>query len=416
LVNYQIKLKGKEKVLVLCNAKVINGESDKIMENATIIIEKDHIISVGQHLNIPEEAQVIDLKNNFLLPGFSDVHTHFGGTADINRPPHTGRFVSYNYAEHREKALYWGVTAIRSAGDFMPDIIEIKEMEKRGELSSPHIVTAGRMIQAKAGHPGYTVLFAEENILKNELVLVDEHTDLCDEVRKLVAAGVDWIKVIISDLDVIHYPNKVPRLTRQQISQIITTAHELNRPVMAHIDHIEDMKEALICGVDSIEHTINYAVTTGKVMTEDVLHMLKEQNVWVVPTMVSTKYHDGNIEGVEPVFPDLCKAVRSMIDAGVNIGVGCDSGTPFVPYGLCVHEEMELLCDVGMSPMEAIISATSGNAKLMRCEKEFGTVAAGKRADLVVIGSDPISDIRNTRDIRMVIHNGRVVRDDFLSI
>lgn len=403
-------------MLALNNAKVIDGVSNELLEGATVIIEKDYILSVGQQLDIPKGAQVLDLKNNFLLPGFSDVHTHLGGSADINRPPHTGRFLSYDYSEHREKALYWGVTALRSAGDFMPDIIEIRGMEQRGEICSPHIMTAGRMIQAQYGHPGYTVLFADEPILKNELVLVDEHTDVSEEVRKLVDEGVDWIKVHISDMDVMHYPNKVPKLPRQQIRRIVETAHQLNTPVMAHIENIEDMKEALLCEVDTIEHTMNNAIDTGKEMTDDVLNLLKEQNVWVVPTMVATKYHDGSIEGVEPVFPYLRKAVRLMIDAGVNIGVGCDSGIPFVPYGLCVHEEMELLCESGMSPMEAITAATSGNAKLMGKEKEFGTVAAGMRADLVVLGSNPLYDIRNTRDIRMVFHNGCVVRDHFLSI
>lgn len=402
-------------MLALHNMKVIDGISNEIMEDAVIIIEKGYIVSVGQHVEIPKDAQVIDLKKLFLVPGFSDVHTHLGGTADIKRPPHTGRFISYDYAKHREEALNWGITAIRSAGDFMPDIIEIRELEKQESICSPHIVAAGRIIQARYGHPGYTVLFAEDPILKNELVLADEYTNLEDEVKKLVDEGVDWIKVIISDMDIIHYPDKVPMLSKKQIQQVVESAHRLNTPVMAHIDNIEGMKEALECGVDTIEHTMNNAITTGREMTDDVLKLLKKQKVWVVPTMVATRYHDGSIEGSKPVYPCLKKAVKAMIDAGVKIGVGCDSGIPLVPYGLCVHEEMELLCDAGMSPMESIIAATGQNAKLMGREKEFGTVAAGKRADLVVLGSDPLDNICNTRDIRMVFQNGRIVRDHFLS-
>jgi len=104
-----------------------------------------------------------------------------------------------------------------------------------------------------------------------------------------------------------------------------------------------------------------------------------------------------------------------MVEAGVQLGVGCDSGIPFVPFGECVHIEMELLAEVGLSPLQVITAATGNNAKMMRASDIFGTVAAGQAADLVVLGSNPLDDIKNTRDIRMVLRDGAVVIDNLLS-
>lgn len=140
------------------------------------------------------------------------------------------------------------------------------------------------------------------------------------------------------------------------------------------------------------------------------------KGVWVVPTMVATKNHDGSIPCAPLVYQTLEKALRRMVQAGVKIGVGCDSGIPFVPYGECVHIEMELLTTVGMSPLTVITAATGGNAKMFHKDDVFGTIEPGKAADLVVLGANPLEDIKNTRDIRMVLRDGRVVVDKLLSI
>jgi imidazolonepropionase-like amidohydrolase len=110
-------------------------------------------------------------------------------------------------------------------------------------------------------------------------------------------------------------------------------------------------------------------------------------------------------------WADLQTAVKRMIDAGVKIGVGCDSGIPFIPYGECVHTEMELLTEVGYSPLQAITAATGGNAEMMGTADKVGTIMSGKAADLVVLGGNPLDDIRKTRDIKLVLRDGEVVVD-----
>ncbi len=369
---------------------------------------------MGRGLPVPDGAQVVDLQGMTLLPGFSDAHTHFGGSARLDRPGLTGRFGSYDYAEHREAALRWGVTAVRSAGDFTPEILEFRDEVNAGKIRSPRVIAAGRMVQADGGHPAFTVFFSDAAIVENACVILRADTDIEAEIAKLSDLGVDWIKIFVSDDNKMQYPCTVPRLSNEQLRRIVDAAHKHGKPVMAHVDDIGNLKDAVLCGADSVEHTINVATSDHEV-TDEVLRLLTGRDVWVVPTMTATNLHEGSIPGAPPVYPALETAVGKMVRAGVKFGVGCDSGIPFIPFGECVHMEMELLVRAGMEPLAAVTAATGGNAKLFRKNDVFGTVEPGKAADLVVLGSSPLDDIRNTRDIRLVFRDGSVVIDRFFA-
>lgn len=403
-------------MLALINGNLIDGVDMSVKAGAAVLIDGKRIAAAGYGFSVPEDARVIDLKGRYIIPGLSDAHTHIGGSARTDRPPHTSRFLSYDYAEHRSAAFDWGITALRSAGDFVPDIFEVRAEAESGKLLCPHIIAAGKMLQAKGGHPGYTVLFGDREVLQHEIMQIDEDTDIEAGVRELAEAGVDWIKFHLSEMDIFHYPEKKKRLTNAQILRIVRAAHAAGLPVMAHVDDMEGMKEAVLAGADSVEHTINVGAERGTVMTEELLELLTARNVWVVPTLVATQYHDGKNPEVTPVFNQALEAVGKMIRAGVQIGVGCDSGIPFLPYGKCVHEEMELLCRAGMTPAQALQAATEGNARMFGKEAQFGTVTAQKAADLVILKKNPLDDIRNTRAIEMVIYGGSIVRDNWLSI
>lgn len=401
-------------MLVLKNAVLIDGTGAPPQRDATVILKGKQIEAVGRGLPVPDGAQVVDLEGMTLLPGFSDAHTHFGGSARLDRPGLTGRFGSYDYAEHREAALRWGVTAVRSAGDFTPEILEFRDEVNAGKIRSPRVIAAGRMVQADGGHPAFTVFFSDAAIVENACVILRADTDIEAEIAKLSDLGVDWIKIFVSDDNKMQYPCTVPRLSNEQLRRIVDAAHKHGKPVMAHVDDIGNLKDAVLCGADSVEHTINVATSDHEV-TDEVLRLLTGRDVWVVPTMTATNLHEGSIPGAPPVYPALETAVGKMVRAGVKFGVGCDSGIPFIPFGECVHMEMELLVRAGMEPLAAVTAATGGNAKLFRKNDVFGTVEPGKAADLVVLGSSPLDDIRNTRDIRLVFRDGSVVIDRFFA-
>ncbi|MCL1828945.1 MAG: amidohydrolase family protein [Oscillospiraceae bacterium] len=403
-------------MLVFKNAFLIDGTGAAPLPNATVIISGKTIDAAGQNIKPPENAQVIDLKGKPLLPGFSDAHTHFGGSPLLERPGSVSRFTSYDYAEHCEAALSWGVTAMRSAGDFTPDIIEFRDEVNAGKHRSPRVLACGPFLQAKGGHPLSTVYFDDPVIAKGSIVSIDEKTDIDAEVGKLADLGVDWIKVMAGRKNKLKYPDdEVPGLTEKQLRLITDAAHKRGLPVMMHADDVGDLVRAVKAGADTVEHTINVA-TSDHEMTDEALRLLIDNKVWVVPTMTATKLHDGSAAEAPLVWPALLTAVRRMIQAGVRIGVGCDSGIPFLPRGECIHIETELLTEAGYTPLQAVTAVTGKNAEMLRSNDVFGTVTPGKAADIAVLGSNPLEDIRNTRDILMVLRDGAVVIDKLLSV
>ncbi|NLV50590.1 MAG: amidohydrolase family protein [Clostridiales bacterium] len=397
------------------NARVIDAAGSPPIDCATVIVSGSRIEAVGARLDTPENANIIDLKGKTLLPAFSDAHTHFGGSDRLSRPALGGRDITYDFAYNSMADIRWGVTTIRSAGDFMPDIVSFRDEVISRQLNAPRILTAGRMFVAPGGHPIDTVYSGSEAIRDNACVVCYENTDIESEVKALTEAGVDWIKVFISTLNKMNYPHPVPRIPRAVIARIINASHKYGKPVMVHVEDLRDMEEAAELGADSIEHCIGVGSAQPYIPSESLLNKLVGSGVYVVPTMSAIKAHDGMLNGAEPVFPHLLKAVKAMHDAGVKLAVGCDSGIPFLSYGECVHIEMELLSRAGLTPMEVICAATKGNAALFGMQDHLGTIESGMLADIVILEADPLEDIKNTGRIMLVMKEGRIMFDRLLN-
>lgn len=394
-------------MLLLKHLTVIDGTGCSPVADMDVALERGIITQVGRDLSVPDGAQVLELPGRYLIPGLIDAHTHLGSSALLERPSVTGRFQTYDYAEHREQALEWGVTTVRSAGDYMPDVLQVRDLANSGALRAPRILAAGKVFQADGGHPGFSVYFGDPEILDRVCILVREDTDLEAEVDGLVRSGVDWIKIFLSDDNKMNYPCTAPKLSLHQARRIVAAAHAHGLPVMAHVDDAADLEQALDAGVDTIEHVINVA-TQAHTLSPALLERLASSEAWVVPTMIATKLHDGSVPGAPLVYEDLEKAVSQLIASGVKLGVGCDSGIPFIPYGECVHTEMQLLRNAGMTDLQALTAATGGNARMLRKDHEFGAIRPGLAADLVVLTADPVQDISHTRDIELVLRNGQI--------
>ena len=398
-------------MLAFVNAHLIDGTGAAPLRNATVVVNGARIEAVGAGAAPPDGAVVVDLGGKTLLPAFSDAHVHFGGTELLTRPGLGGRDITYDYALNSRNCLERGVVSVRSAGDFMPDIVSYRDDAASAGLPSPRIVTAGRMFVAPGGHPHDTVFGGNEAIRENACVICDGSTDIDAEVKALADSGADWIKAFLSTMNKMNYPHPVPRLPNETLRKITEAAHKYGKPVMLHVEDPKDAEEAVDLGVDSIEHFIGVGVTRFDI-SDALLGKLRNSGVFVVPTMSSIKAHD--FPDV-PVYPHLAEAIKKLLDAGVKIGVGTDSAIPFVPLGESIHIEFELLASLGLKPLEVLRMATKGNSELLRAGDATGTIETGKLADIVVLEADPLDDIRNTRKIGLVMKEGRIVADRILS-
>ena len=398
-------------MIILRNATVVDCVGTKPLQNSSVIVDGERIKAIGHDALTPDGADIIiDLKGKTVIPGLIDAHVHLGGTDGFVHPGIGSRVETDDFLKNRTDALRWGVTTVRSAGDYTPDIFTFRDEVNLGRHISPRIVAAGKMIQAKGGHPVFTVFGGNLAIAENACVIFDDNTDLKKEIKALAEAGADWIKAVISDVDKMDYPKPVPRIPPEMISRIIELAHDCGIPCMVHVDNASQLSEAARSGADCIEHVLAVGATDTEI-DDSIIDLLVKKQIFVVPTIFSIKKHENPDSGKPLVFEKLVKQMNKLISAGVNIGVGTDSSIPFVPIGESIHDELSLLVLCGMTPFDALKAATVGNAKLLGKDDEIGAVLPGYFADLVVIDGDPSKDISHTKKIDLVISNGRIVND-----
>ena len=304
-------------------------------------------------------------------------------------------------------ALKWGITTVRSTGDYTPDILEFRDEVNLRLHISPRIIAAGKMIQARGGHPVSTVFNGDAAISEGACVLVDENTDLGKEVKALADAGADWIKAFISEVNKLDYPTRVPRIAPEGIKRIVEVSHECGKPCAIHVDNISHMREAVMAGADCIEHVFSVGASDTEI-DEGLIEILIKNRTYVVPTVFSIKAHENPGGNMPLVYEKLIRQVNKLIMAGVNLGVGTDSNIPFVTLGESLHEELSELVKCGMAPLDALKAATYGNAKLLRRENEIGAILPGYYADIIAVDGDPGEDISQTRNISLVVADGRI--------
>lgn len=396
-------------MLAIDHVRLIDGTGRAPVEHATILIENGTFQEVGQGIPIPSGASIIDGTNLTAIPGLIDMHTHFGGSSSFDHPPAGSRHETYDYVEAREGFLRWGVTTVRTCGDQAPDILEFRDDVRKGKVISPRILSCGPFIQHPAGHPWATVYTKSPEIQETACIFADGRVPIERQVSNIALMGVNFIKVFYAHLNKMDYPNPVPRLTKEQLKRVVDSAHRNNLKCACHVDGPEEMMDAVEVGADYIEHMIG-AGNEHTAFTDEMLLKIKASGAIVDPTMVSILRFD-QTPGFISVWEELKKAVQQFYDAGIPLTVGCDSGIPFVPFGESLHDEMACFVEAGIPAGEVLRMATSGNAKALELASTIGSIAPGKAADLILLGSNPLENITNTRDIRLVMMNGHSVYD-----
>jgi imidazolonepropionase-like amidohydrolase len=386
--------------------------TEKLAANQVILIKGNRIAKVGpaEQVQVPAEAEVVDLRHATVLPGLIDAHTHVFG----NGPDFDNQILrdSYQYRTltalaNAQKDLMAGFTTLRdlkTLGAMYSDV-DLRNAIDRGIVTGPRMQVATRGIQATGGFimRGYS----PEVPLPSALQVVDSPWAAREAVRDQVAHDADLIKVYAAYDFHFSSDGKIvspPTFTAEEVNAIVDEAHKKGRKVSCHAFAGEGVRNCLNAGVESLEH--------GADLDEGDIKLMVQKGIYLVPTLYHyqldrerdmKKYAGHSVAEVSE------RSFRKALAAGVKVAFGSGVG-PF-PHGTQT-KEFDYLVKFGMTPAQAIRSATSEAALLMGWQDRVGSVQAGKFADLVAVAGDPIADITELERVQFVMKDGHVFKNE----
>lgn len=400
---------------VIRAAHMIDGKSDAVQNDVAVVVEGDHIVAVGPRAEvasrIPAGAQTIDLGGGTILPGLIDNHTHVLLQGDITSADYDDQLLkeSIPYRAIRATAavrvaLMNGFTTIRdleTEGAMYADV-DVKTAIARGVIPGPRMFVSTRAMSTTGTYPlaGYSW----ELRMPEGVQIVDGPEEVRKAVREQAKYGADWIKFYA---DRRYYLAPDGRLrswvnfTDEELKMLVSEAHRLGKKVAAHAIGWDGIDAALRAGVNSIEH--------GDGLTDDLLERMIAQKVYWCPTIFVGVYVAPGRGGVWPKMVELERiAFGKAVKKGALISYGTDVGG----YAWTENQAQEFAYMVryGMSPMAAIKSATSVAAQLLGQSDNFGTIEAGKLADIVAVKGDPIADIGELTRVSFVMKGGAIYK------
>ena len=393
--------------------RLIDGRSDTPQANVGILVEGERITWVGPLAQLPGEARgakVVDLSALTVLPGFIDTHTHLLLQGDPTSESYDRQLLyeSIPYrailgARNARLALEHGFTALRdleTEGAMYADV-DIKRAVSEGEIPGPRIFTSTRAMAPTGMYPIVSSNWELE--LPHGVQPVDGVDGARRAVREQVAHGADWIK-FYADRRYYFGPDSVLRswvnFTDDEARAIVDEAHRLGRRVAAHAIGADGIAAALRAGVNSIEH--------GHGLTDSLIDVLATRGVYWVPTVTVSRYVAGPRGGPWGAMAEhQRRAFARALKRGVKIVFGTDVGG-FPWTELNEAKEFAYYVQYGMTPMQAIRSATSLAAELLGEQGRLGAIAPGMYADLVAVAGDPLRDVTELERVRFVMKGGAV--------
>jgi len=411
------------KTIVLKAARMFDGKSESLTRPGLVVITDGKIAAVGAGAAIPSGAEVIDLGDATLLPGFIDAHTHLSGEASddwkqaaLNRLQKPVAEQALDASVNAGKTLLAGFTTVRDVGsnDYLD--VGLRNAINSGAIVGPRMLVTVHAIGSTGGHCDRGGGF-RAGLFGRETDPLDGVINGPEEARRAVRLdhkyGATMIKVCATG-GVLSLADDVdtPQLTQEELNAIVDEAHALRLKTAAHAHGAEGAKRAIRAGINSIEH--------GSFLDEEALDMMKARGTYLVPTLMAPDYLRQKLDaGV--YFPpkiaakarDAIASIQSMfkraLGKGVRIGLGTDAAV--YPHGLNAGE-FHLMVDLGMKPVDALKAGTSSDAELLGMANQVGSLEAGKLADIVAVPGDPIVDIRQTEHVFFVMKEGVVYRND----
>ncbi len=389
--------------VLITNARLIDGTGG-IQEGVMIAISGDRIEGILSEGELREGDLTIDAAGRTVMPGLIDSHVHI-----LIDDPVVDQETLAEYMENSVKAnlagyLAHGVTTVKSAGDPVDAILELRQLIEEGKIDGPRLLAVGPVLSTPEGHPSVTI-FADNPWLREQIVGETESVEGAREtIVRLAGKGVDGIKIVYegSDSDQTYlYNNRVSirRLPQALMEFIIEESHRHGLPVTAHTKEEEGVLSVVEAGVDSLEH----GVVAKTPVSEPVVEMLREAGVFYIPTL--------QVPRGEEVRERAMANLKQLSDAGVRIVLGTDT-VGSTSSGSNTISEAELMVEAGMSPAQVIQAGTRTAAEHLGKGDDLGTLEAGKLADLIIVEGDPLESISVLRTPWVVMKGGQVMVDN----
>ena len=395
--------------------KVLDVKSGRTLTDQAIVIEGDKIVSIGPASagQVPMGVAVIDLPNATVMPGLIDAHTHltfnpsFGYESLAISVPREALIGARN----ARVTLEAGFTTVRNVGAGGYTDVALRDAINAGDVPGPRMLVSGPPVSITGGHCDNDLLPFEYHA--TEAGVADGVENVQHKTREIIKYGADLIKVCATGgvLSKGDDPN-ASQYTLEEMKAIVADAHRLGRKVAAHAHGAQGVIWASEAGVDSVEH--------GHLMNDAAIATLKKNGTYLVPTLYLLDWQRENV--IKANLPDFAKRKMEMVstvgkanvkkafEAGVKIGLGTDAAV--YPHGLNAHE-LAVYVSLGMTPLQAIQTATINDADLLGWSDKVGAIEPGKWADMIAVDGDPLQDVTTLQHVRFVMKGGDVVKNEY---
>jgi imidazolonepropionase-like amidohydrolase len=411
--------------IVLKAAHLFDGKSKTLLSNGVVIIQGKIITAAGSNLSLPNDAQIIDLGDATLSPGFMDAHTHltldFSGNYNERRLRDLDENVSqiaFESIPNARATVEAGFTSVRDVGSRITNNHDFLDVALRNAINKdlvigPRMLVATHGIGATGGHFDPMSGF-RDMVFGREPDWTDGIADGPDEIRRAVRYevknGADVIKAAVSG-GVLSLADEVdtPQFTPPEMAALVDESHRLRKKVAVHCHGDQAGREAINAGVDSIEH--------GSFLKPETLTLMKQKGTYLTPTLLATEYIMGKLDQYPPALQAKAKSAaaarsemfRNALKIGVRISFGTDAAV--YPHGQNA-KEFALMTGLGMKPIDALLSATSVDAELLGVSAKLGTLEKGKLADVIAMPGDPTADITATERVFFVMKDGKILKKE----
>jgi imidazolonepropionase-like amidohydrolase len=417
--------------VVLDGFTLLDGNGGQPLPNAAMIIVDGRIQWTGpqSRLKAPAGAQVTHLAGKYVMPGIINLHGHLGNTVDLTQDPRN--FTRENVEKQLKLYASYGVTSVASMGTDGDLIFPMRAEQRAGRPHMTRIFTAGRGFTGVGGYP------TTAQGMKGVPFEVGAAAEVDRDVAQLADKRVDLVKIWVDD-----HLGREKKIPLDLAKAIIADGHKHGLKVAAHVFYLDDAKALIDAGLDGLAHSVRDKPVDDALIASMKKHgafqeaatLTREESTFIFakpgpllddpfftrgisPTVIET-LRSPAYQGKMAADPDYSKYpgflktamqnLKKLADSGVTIGFGTDTGPPARFQGFFEHWELQLMTEAGLTPMQVITAATHNAAAFLRA-KDLGTLEREKWADLIVLGKNPLEDIRNTRSIEMVMIAGNKI-------